>query len=228
MPDEPIIKLVASEKVADTTISPDKSLLPISLSLKKEPNNHCLPDNLKAGIENLSGYNLSDLSVHYNSPKPAQLHAHAYAQGTDKHIDPGQERHLPHEAWHVVQQKQGRVKPTLQMKSGVAINDNHGLEAEADVMGARALQLGAHKMKRSVVPAGFVPIGLTPKNSFNGVMQMVLLSWMKKKLFSIDNYVVPVGQNSARFTADHLEHQPKLQNYHDVTVEDLELKKVKK
>jgi hypothetical protein len=28
--------------------------------------------------------------------------------------NPGQEQHLPHEAWHVVQQKQGRVKPTGQ------------------------------------------------------------------------------------------------------------------
>ena len=43
----------------------------------------------------------------------------------------GQEAHLPHEAWHVVQQKQGRVKPTLQMK-GAAINDDGALEREAD------------------------------------------------------------------------------------------------
>ena len=46
----------------------------------------------------------------------------------------GREQHLAHEAWHVVQQKQGRVKPTLQMK-GVAINDDGGLEREADHMG---------------------------------------------------------------------------------------------
>jgi hypothetical protein len=37
----------------------------------------------------------------------------------------------------VVQQKPGRVKPTLQMK-GVAINDDAGLEREADAMGAAA------------------------------------------------------------------------------------------
>ena len=46
---------------------------------------------------------------------------------------------MPHEAWHVVQQKQGRVKATTQLK-GEAINDDPGLEHEADVMGARALQ----------------------------------------------------------------------------------------
>ena len=47
--------------------------------------------------------------VHYNSTKPAQLNAHAYTQGTDIHVASGQERHLPHEGWHVVQQMQGRV-----------------------------------------------------------------------------------------------------------------------
>lgn len=102
-------------------------------------NNTGLPDNLKAGIENLSGYSMDDVKVHYNSPKPATLQAHAYAQGTDIHLASGQERHLPHEAWHVVQQKQGRVKPTLQMKEKANINDDLQLEREADVMGARAL-----------------------------------------------------------------------------------------
>ncbi len=99
------------------------------------PNRTGLPDNLKAGIENLSGYAMDDVNVHYNSDKPAQLHAHAYAQGTDIHIASGQEKHLPHEAWHVVQQKQGRVKPTMQLKDEVQVNDNAGLEKEADEMG---------------------------------------------------------------------------------------------
>jgi Domain of unknown function (DUF4157) len=107
----------------------------------KDTKQNGLPGNLKSGIENLSGYSMDDVKVHYNSTKPAQLQAHAYAQGTDIHIAPGQEKHLPHEAWHVAQQKQGRVKPTLQMKSGVPVNDDPGLENEADVMGSKALQI---------------------------------------------------------------------------------------
>ena len=97
-----------------------------------------LPDQLKSGIENMSGYAMDDVRVHYNSSKPAQLQAHAYAQGTDIHLASGQEQHLPHEAWHVVQQKQGRVKPTMQLKGKVNVNDDGGLEREADVMGAKA------------------------------------------------------------------------------------------
>lgn len=103
---------------------------------EEKPNNTGLPDNLKSGIENLSGYSLDDVKVHYNSSKPTQLQALAYVQGTDIHVAPGQEKHLPHEAWHVVQQKQGRVQPTMQMK-GVNVNDNEGLEREADVMGVQ-------------------------------------------------------------------------------------------
>jgi hypothetical protein len=108
----------------------------------EKPNNTGLPDNLKSGIENLSGMSMDHVKVHYNSDKPAQLQAYAYAQGSEIHVAPGQEKHLPHEAWHVVQQAQGRVKPTVQMKGGVPVNDDVGLETEADVMGANALGLG--------------------------------------------------------------------------------------
>lgn len=114
---------------------------PLQIPVQRVENNTGLPDQLKSGVENLSGYSLDDVNVHYNSAKPAQLNAHAYAQGTDIHIGPGQEQHLPHEAWHVVQQKQGRVRPTKQLKGKVNINDDSGLEKEADVMGAKALQM---------------------------------------------------------------------------------------
>ncbi len=102
-----------------------------------------LPDSLKAGVESLSGRSFDHVRVRRNSSKPAQLNAHAYAQGGDIHLAPGQEKHLPHEAWHVVQQAQDRVKPTLQMKSGVPVNDDPSLEREADVMGARASHITA-------------------------------------------------------------------------------------
>jgi len=108
---------------------------------KAQHNNSGLPTNLKLGIERLSGYSMDDIKVHYNSDKPAQLNAHAYAQGADIHLASGQEKHLPHEAWHSVQQKQGRVNATKQTKAGLGINDSAALENEADLMGQRALDL---------------------------------------------------------------------------------------
>jgi len=111
-------------------------------------NNTGMPDNLKAGVESLSGIDLSDVRVHYNSPKPSKIGALAYTQGTNIHVAPGQERHLSHEAWHVVQQAQGRVKPTMQMREGIAVNDDKELEREADIMGYKALQMYIQSEKR--------------------------------------------------------------------------------
>lgn len=96
-----------------------------------------MSDNLKAGIEDLSGFAMDDVRVHYNSPEPATVQALAYTQGTDIYVAPGQELHLPHEAWHVAQQMAGRVEPTTEV-SGLPVNDCIELEHEADVMGARA------------------------------------------------------------------------------------------
>lgn len=108
------------------------------------PNRTGLPDRLKAGIESLSGIDMSDLRVHANSHKPAQINAVAYTQGNQIHLGPGQERHLPHEAWHAVQQKQGRVRATMQAK-GVSINDDSKLEQEADELGYRAREIGENQ-----------------------------------------------------------------------------------
>lgn len=96
-----------------------------------------MSDNLKAGIEDLSGFAMDDVRVHYNSPEPATVQALAYTQGPDIYVAPGQEQHLPHEAWHVAQQMAGRVEPTTEV-SGLPVNDCIELEHEADVMGARA------------------------------------------------------------------------------------------
>lgn len=114
-----------------------------------------LPEDLKSGVESLSGMSLDHVKVHYNSQKPAQLNALAYAQGSEIHMGPGQAHHLPHEAWHLVQQAQGRVKPTMQM-AGTPVNDEAALEREADRMGERALAAPA---QRRELPAARAPSG---------------------------------------------------------------------
>ncbi len=117
--------------------SPSRITAHPSYADKKREEIKGLPHNLKAKMEALSGLSLDDVKVHYNSSKPSQIQALAYTQGTNIFIAPGQEKHLPHETWHVVQQKQGRVQPTLN-KQGMGINDNSGLEQEATIMGEKA------------------------------------------------------------------------------------------
>jgi hypothetical protein len=171
-------------------------------TVQKKENNTGLPDDLKSGIENQSGLSIDDVKVHYNSDKPAQLNAHAYAQGTDIHVAPGQEKHLPHEAWHVVQQKQGRVKPTMQMKGNVNVNDDEGLEKEADVMGAKALQMAINpstdlvqkkNMQNSARTNGIVQ-KMTVRN---GIVNSVLSPTTQVK------HVEPTATQNARATNEY-------------------------
>lgn len=155
--------------------------------IQKIENKTGLPDNLKSGIENLSGHSMDDVKVHYNSDEPAKLQAHAFAQGSNIHVGSRQEEHLPHEAWHVAQQKQGRVKPTMQLKGNVNVNDDIELEKEADVMGAKAITSGQNnftqqlKKKDNVAgKAGFGSTHLLKQNKL--LIQAVLIDKEKAGL----------------------------------------------
>lgn len=124
-----------------------------------------LGDDIVNGFAATSGHDLSDVNVHRNSSKPSEVGALAYAQGNDIHLGPGQDQHLPHEAAHIVQQREGRVKPTTEV-NGMAVNDNQGLESEADRMGEQAMQ-----MKSTGGAAQFKSAGLGMRNSMRGTMQ---------------------------------------------------------
>jgi hypothetical protein len=156
-------------------------LLATGAPVQKRENTTGLPDELKTGVEKLSGLAMDDVVVKYNSPAPARFQALAYTQGTEIHVAPGQEKHLGHEAWHAVQQRQGRVQPRVQTKN-VPINDDSALEREADEMGTLAVSSGlrgaAMKQRR---PDGQKNSAATAKlqRSPAGVIQ--LLSTEQKK-----------------------------------------------
>lgn len=93
------------------------------------------------------GMELSSVRVH-EGPQATAMDAIAYTQGRDVHFAPGHYRPhsqsgqqlLGHELAHVVQQAEGRVSATRQLK-GVGLNDADHLEREADAIG-RAAALG--------------------------------------------------------------------------------------
>ena len=111
----------------------------------KFENNTGMPDHVKQGMENAFGSDFSSVHIHPESSKAPEVGALAYTQGTDIHFAPGQfkpdttagQQLLGHELTHVIQQAEGRVEPTTEV-GGMAVNDNEGLEHEADVMGNRA------------------------------------------------------------------------------------------
>jgi hypothetical protein len=108
------------------------------LDKPKSANVNASAEKIKTNMENISGVSLADVKVRYNSEQPSKLGALAFTKGNEIHVAPGQEMHLPHEMWHAVQQKQGRVKPTGSIK-GNKVNRSAVLEKEADVMGMKAL-----------------------------------------------------------------------------------------
>ena len=156
---------VRQMKATSESLSEGRASVAAPAPVQKRENHTGLPARLKEGIESLSGLALDDVRVHHNSDRPAQLQALAYAQGTEIHLGPGQERHLPHKAWHVVQQKQGRVKPTVQMK-GIAVNADSALEREAESIGARVARVGA--AMRTVRRVSIQPGARSPVQRTNG------------------------------------------------------------
>jgi Domain of unknown function (DUF4157) len=102
-----------------------------------------IPDQVRAKMEAAFGADFSDVRVHVGQEASA-IGAIAYTWGTNIHFAPGQyspntiqgQKLLGHELWHVVQQRSGRVSNPF--GSGVAVVQDHALEAEADRMGVKA------------------------------------------------------------------------------------------
>ncbi|SEN04454.1 DUF4157 domain-containing protein [Nitrosomonas marina] len=143
------IQLRAFHKMANNTCRAEEfaqfqgeadNRLAVQPTIQKIVSNTGLPDNLKLGLERYSGCAMDDVRVHYNSDKPVQRNANAFTQGNTIHLAAGQQQHLPHEAWHVVQQKQGRVKPALQMKDAPKANEDDALVREANFMDKLSLR----------------------------------------------------------------------------------------
>jgi hypothetical protein len=108
-----------------------------------------LPRDVQAKMEAALGANFSDVRVHVG-PEASAIGALAFTWGSDLHFAPGQYNpHTPHgqfllghELAHVVQQRAGRVANPF--GSGVAVVQDHALEAEADRLGRMASTSRVH------------------------------------------------------------------------------------
>ena len=107
-----------------STITPRRSAASSRVQRAARLDDRRLPEPLRSGVEQLSGLSMDDVDVHYNSTQPAKLGALAFATRGQIHLGPGQQEHLPHEAWHLVQQSQGRVQATTQLKTGAPVNES--------------------------------------------------------------------------------------------------------
>src|SRR5256885_494038 len=79
-----------------------------ALERRAESNQTGMPDAMKDGLEQLGGVDLSDVRVRRDSQQAKQTTGTSFAAGDELHLGPGQDASLGHEAWHLVQQRQGR------------------------------------------------------------------------------------------------------------------------
>jgi hypothetical protein len=152
-------------------IRPAPEKLPYSTSRGNADRRDRLPAALSAGIASLTGVDLAATKVYRSSPEPSKYNALAFASKGSIHLAAGQDKHLPHEAWHLVQQAQNRVKVDSRI-GNVGLNADQRLESEADRMGPAAFKLGhsaAGRGQRSLV-------GRVPGTDSQPVLQRVVFT----------------------------------------------------
>jgi hypothetical protein len=118
--------------------------------------NDALPDQLQQSLETSFNHDFSNVHIQKDSERARELQALAFTEGEAIHFAPGQfnpgssagKNLIGHEFAHVVQQRSGVVQPTAIMGKGIALNDDRGLEAEADALGKKAVAgeiIGAYR-----------------------------------------------------------------------------------
>ncbi|MFZ1357403.1 MAG: DUF4157 domain-containing protein [Saprospiraceae bacterium] len=106
-----------------------------------------MPDETLNKMSASFGSDFSDVNIHSDSKRATDAGALAYTQGNDIHFAPGQydpssqsgQELLGHELTHVQQQREGRVQANNEV-NGLPLNDDKGLEQEADEMGSKVSQ----------------------------------------------------------------------------------------
>lgn len=128
--------------------------------LEQSSGGKTIPKDVRFKMEEAFGEDFSRVRLH-EGPLAQSVGALAATQGTDIHFAPGLyaphsqqgQRLLGHELAHVVQQASGRVSATSQ-RHGVGVNNDRGLEREADEMGIKAargesVRLPAHSAQKN-------------------------------------------------------------------------------
>ncbi len=138
-----------------------------------------LPTDIQPALAQKLGVDVSKVTINTNSSKPAKVGAFAYTQGDTIEVAPGQNKPsiIQHELGHVVQQAQGRVKPTGSV-GRVPLNDDPKLEREADIIGKTVKQKSIiNNQDLSPYPqtSETSQDSLTPRPS--GLIQRELISW---------------------------------------------------
>ncbi|MFN8397208.1 MAG: DUF4157 domain-containing protein [Bacteroidia bacterium] len=157
----------------------------------KSASNSAMPEAVQAKMESAFGQDFSDVSIHTDSQVSKSAGALAHTQGNEVHFAPGQfkpetqsgQELLGHELTHVVQQRQGRVEATGSTPNGMPLNDNKGLESEADQMGKAA---AAGTMQKKAAGGSGSPKGGASQMKKGPVQRKAFANDQEKEQFFAD------------------------------------------
>jgi hypothetical protein len=140
---KPVQRTVAAPRASQQPAHPNAVQLPRHIAPPPVHGGQPLPAQVRQKMEAAFGADFRDVRVHVG-PQAQALGATAFTQGTNIHFAPGHydpdtqrgQQMLGRELAHVVQQRSGRVRNPF--GSGVAVVQDHMLEAEAERMAMRA------------------------------------------------------------------------------------------
>jgi hypothetical protein len=187
-----------------------------------------MPDGVQGKMENAFGEDFSDVNIQKDSEKAQKAGALAYTQGNDVHFAPGQynpgsqkgQELLGHELSHVVQQREGRVKPTNKQQSsyakasevneGMPVNTDPALDKEADERGKQAAQEkmadvkgkgsgvqkqgGDNELLDITLHDGWNEVEISGVKWLGAIYNKYYLNNGEPKIYNIRNIIVPNNQ----------------------------------
>jgi hypothetical protein len=142
-----------------------------------------LPEAVRGKMESALGADFSGVRV-YVGPQAERIGAIAFTIGSDIYFAPGRyhpdtahgQQLLGHELAHVVQQRAGRVRNPL--GSGIAVVQDHALEAEADRLGHRAathpVEVHRVEVEAKLPPGAVQPVRTRPLDQARAAAPRVL------------------------------------------------------
>ncbi len=187
-----------------------------------------LPGDVESKMAWAFGTDLSHVRIHEGSAA-SEMGALAFTQGADIHFAPGQyqphsqrgQELLGHELTHVIQQSRGQVHASAQA-AGVAINDNDGLEQEADAIGAKVAR--GERVADELGSGGSAPVARVPVPQQRVAQRMIdenkaqkgsiVVHYVDSRRFKI---VESKGENAAKYLLEEIEK--KLEEKHEEKLE---------
>ena len=183
--------------------------------IQRQENRTGLPDEVKDKMESTLNADFSNVNIQTNSDSATKAGALAYTQGNNVHFAPGQfkpdtrsgQELIGHELTHVVQQRESSVPATTSV-GGMPVNDDPGLEMEADRMGSKAASADIDSAQLKINPSKSVGKSIP--------VQQLKVATHSSEVYSGSNYILSSSQGERAPDVTDAEHSTNSSSIMDI------------